>query len=276
MKKLLFGTAGIPLSTPQRTTENGLKHIRKLGLQAMELEFVHSVNITMEKAPLVKKIAEEFDVTPTCHGQYYINLNSLEIAKQKASIQRIVKAAVTADACGAYSMCFHPAFYMKREPKDAYVTVKKNLKQAVQEIRDQGAKIWVRPETAGKFSQFGTLEQLLSLSQEIDGVLPCIDFSHLHAYSQGKLNTYDGFANVLEQVEKACGKEALKNLHCHVQGINFTEKGERNHMIFDDCDFNYKDVMKAFYDFKCAGVIICESPNLETDALTLQKTYNKL
>ena len=59
MKDLLFGTAGIPLSANPRTTSDGIKHVKELGLGCMELEFVHSVNISKEKAPEIKKIAEE-------------------------------------------------------------------------------------------------------------------------------------------------------------------------------------------------------------------------
>ena len=43
--RLLFGTAGIPLSTPDRNTLNGISHVKKLGLGCMELEFVRSINI---------------------------------------------------------------------------------------------------------------------------------------------------------------------------------------------------------------------------------------
>ena len=276
MNSLNFGTAGIPLSTPNRTTENGIKQIKILGLTAMELEFVQNVNISLEKAPIVKKIAEENNVTLTCHGQYFINLNAIEEHKQKASIARIVKAAVVADACGAYSMCFHPGFYLGKPAHETYDLVKQNLIKAVNEVRSQGAEIWVRPEVTGKHSQFGSVDELFKLSSELEGVLPCIDFSHVHARANGKMNTYSEFCEVLEKLEKNCGKTALKNLHCHVQGVNYSEKGERNHLIFSESDFNYQDLMKAFFDFKCEGVIICESPNLETDALTLQKTYSKL
>ena len=54
MKELLFGTAGIPLSANPRTTADGITHVKRIGLGAMELEFVHSVNITKEKAPEIK------------------------------------------------------------------------------------------------------------------------------------------------------------------------------------------------------------------------------
>ena len=58
MKELLFGTAGIPISS-KGPTEQGIADVKKLGLGAMELEFVRSINISREKAPLVKKAAEK-------------------------------------------------------------------------------------------------------------------------------------------------------------------------------------------------------------------------
>ena len=45
MKELLFGTAGIPLSA-KGPTDEGIRHVRKLGLDSFELEFVRSVNIS--------------------------------------------------------------------------------------------------------------------------------------------------------------------------------------------------------------------------------------
>ena len=121
--KLRFGTAGIPLSTPNRTTLNGIAHVKKMGLDNMELEFVHSVNITEAKAPDVRAMAKKHDVTLTCHGQYFINLNSPENHKIEASKERIYKAAKIADLCGAKSMTFHAAFYMKQEPEKVFQMV---------------------------------------------------------------------------------------------------------------------------------------------------------
>lgn len=86
MNKLLFGTAGIPIKMEKRNTLEGIRQVRKLGLECMELEFVRQVNITKQKAPDVKKTAEENNIILTCHGQYYINLNSLD--KEKKSKRR--------------------------------------------------------------------------------------------------------------------------------------------------------------------------------------------
>ena len=85
MKKLLFGTAGIPISTSKPTTLTGIEQVNQLGLHAMELEFVHSVNIKEDKAQFVKEVAEKNNIHLTCHGQYFINLSSLEPEKIVAS-----------------------------------------------------------------------------------------------------------------------------------------------------------------------------------------------
>src|SRR3989339_1603357 len=126
---LRFGTAGIPLSTEDRNTLDGIKHVNTLGLSAMELEFVHSVNIKKENAPLVKQAAEKNDVALSCHGQYFINLNAIEKEKVEASIKRVLNAADVANACGAFSMTFHSAFYLGMPPEKVYENVKENMKR---------------------------------------------------------------------------------------------------------------------------------------------------
>lgn len=273
MKELLFGTAGIPVSTKERNTLNGIERVKDLGLGAMELEFVHSVNISEELVPQVNEAAKKHGVVLTCHGQYYMNLNSKEKAKQKATVQRILKAARIAHMCGAWSLCFHAAFYMGMEKPAVYRTVKESLKDIAKTLHDEGNNIWIRPETTGKGTQFGDLEELLNLSEEVDGVMPCVDFSHFHARTNGKYNTYEEFSQIFQSIEKNLGKKALQEMHMHLAGIAYGEKGEKHHLNLKDSDLKYKELAKALKDFKIRGVLISESPNIEEDALMMKKTY---
>ena len=113
--RLRIGTAGIPIETSRNKgdTISGIKDLRNIHkLEAMELEFVHSVNIGEDKASLVKEAAKKNDIRLTCHGQYYINLNSDDKAKIDASKKRILSAAKRASQCGAWSMVVHAGFYM--------------------------------------------------------------------------------------------------------------------------------------------------------------------
>ncbi len=269
---LRFGTAGIPLCAKGTGTADGIKAVKELGLDAMELEFVHSVNISEENAPKVKAAAEKNDVALTCHGQYYINLNAAEKAKLEASKKRLLNAARIANLCGATSVAFHPGFYMKATKEDAYKKVKDALAEIAGKLKQENNRIWLSPETTGKHSQFGTLKEILRLSQELERVQPCIDYAHLRA--RDGMNSAREFAKVLEDAEKALGKEALKRVHIQFSGVNFSEKGELNHLPLKDCDINYDEIAKTWRDFKIGGIAISESPNIEKDALLMKRSYN--
>ena len=128
----------------------------------------------------------------------------------------------------------------------------------------------------GKVSQFGNLEEILNLCSEVEGLAPCIDFAHLHART-GKYNSYYEFKSVLNQVEKKLGRSALDNLHIHLSGINYNSRsGEIMHLNLRESDLRYDELLQALKEQDVKGVVICESPNLEEDALHLQETYNKV
>lgn len=270
--KLRFGTAGIPLCAKGIGTADGIKAVRQLGLDAMELEFVHSVNISEESAPKVKAAAEENDVALTCHGQYYINLNAEEKAKLEASKKRLLNAARIANMCGARSVAFHPGFYMKVAKEEAYRKIKAAIAEVTGKLKQENNKIWISPETTGKHTQFGNLSEILRLSQELEQVQPCIDYAHLRA--RENFNSKKEFEKVLEETEKALGKDALKRMHIQFSGVNFSEKGERNHMTLQDCDIRYDEIAETWKDFGIKGIAISESPNVEKDALLMKRSYN--
>lgn len=275
MDKLRFGTAGIPLSTPESGTVNGIRQVRKLGLECMELEFVRQVNIKEEKCPEIKAEAQKQDVELTCHGQYFINLNSLELDKITASKKRIYQAARIASLCGAKSLTFHAAYYMNGDKEKVFQAVKQGVREVIDALQKEGHTIMIRPETTGKESQWGDLKEIVRLSEELEQVLPCIDLSHLHARTGGKNNSLAEFREILSLVEKNLGRRALDNMHIHLSGIEYSSKGERWHLNLNQSDFNYKELLQAFKEFNIKGVVISESPNIEGDALLLKREWEK-
>ncbi len=271
--RLFFGTAGIPISTHGNTAD-GVKQVRKLGLDAMEAQFSHGITISEKTAPEVKKAAEENNVIISCHAPYYLNLNAKETEKAKASVKRILVSAERIAKCNGYAVIFHPGYNMGMESETVYNNIKKRIKEIVSILKNKGIEIWLRPETTGRATQFGELKELCRLSQEIENVMPCIDYAHMHA-RQGKNNTKQEFRQMLELIEKTLGKTGLNNMHCHVEGIAYGEKGEKHHLNLKDSDLNYRDLIKTWKEFKIKGVVISESPNIEGDALLMQKLYRK-
>lgn len=271
MDKLNFLTAGIPLRTEPKDYENAFRVLKEMDLDGIELEFVHGVRMSPASQKTVKKASEKFVIT--AHGPYYINLNSKEQEKIDASVVRIIDTALMADKAGAYSITYHAAFYMGNDKKLVYERVAEQTKKIINVVEKENLKVWIRPETTGKSTQWGDLDEVIKLSKEFKQVLPCIDFSHLHARSGGKFNTYDEFCNILDRIGSEIGQYALDNFHMHLAGIAYSDKGERNHLNLKDADMNYKDLLKALKKFNVKGALICESPNIEEDCKLLKEYY---
>jgi deoxyribonuclease-4 len=269
---MLFGTAGVPLASADASTIQGIEHIFQIGLDCQEIEFVNGVKMGLDTARKVALKAAARKVRLSVHAPYFINLNSEDRGKRLQSQERILATARIAHACGAGSAVFHAGFYGKSSPEQTFGEIKRELSQVVSILCSERVPVTLRVETMGKRSQFGSLEEVLVLCREIDGLQPCLDFSHLHA-REGRLNSYDEFSRVLSKVEKKLGQAALRNAHIHISGSHYSEAGELKHLDLAESDFRYDDWIEALGDFDVRGLVICESPNREEDALMLKKLY---
>lgn len=272
---IIFGTAGAPHSAKGTGSAEAAAQVRRLGLGAMELEFVYGVHMGKQAAEEVRKAADKNNIVLSVHAPYYINLNSKEKAKIEASKKRILDSARIGALAGARKVTFHPAFYGGMGKGEAMNNVVHALEEIIATLKKEKIKITLSPETTGKGAQLGSLEETLEMCERVKGLEPMIDFAHLHARGNGCMKTERDFEQALEKV-RGTNSSFLKNLQMHVSGIKYSEKGERNHLNLEDSDFKYKAMFSALKGFGVSGVIICESPNLEDDALLMQKYYARL
>ncbi len=268
---LLFGTAGTPVSSKENDSLSGIMRVHELGLGCMELEFVRGVRMGEQTARRVGELAKQLDIRLNVHAPYYINLNGDDETLIRSK-ERILNSARIGYLCGAKSVVIHAGFCLGKTRREVYGKIKSQLIGIREQLKSEGVDITLRIETMGRNSQFGSLDEVLEIT-EVDGVLPCIDFSHLHALT-GKNNSRDEFDMILSRVEERLGKEGLDNMHIHVSGIEYSDKGEKRHLVFAESDFKYKELAQAFADFDIQGMVISESPNLEEDALAMKMEYD--
>ena len=274
--KLNFLTAGMPLSTGKGGYPRAFEILKEMNLDGMEVEFVHGVRMNDQTRQLLKETSQEQGFLLTSHGPFYINLNSQEEEKVDASVQRIIETVQAASDFGGYSITYHAAFYMGADKETVYNQVKVQTQKIIEALKKADIKVWIRPETTGKATQWGDYEEIIRLSKEFDMVLPCIDFSHIHARTGGEYNTYDEFCKILDRISTELGQKAIENFHAHLAGIEYTAKGEKKHLILQESDMNYKDLLKAMKSFGVKGALVCESPNIETDTKILRDYYYSL
>ncbi|MBM3144190.1 MAG: TIM barrel protein [Chloroflexi bacterium] len=273
-----FGTVGSPTSTPRKPggSVGAVIHTRALGLSCLELGWVHSVRVSEQTCANIKAAGEEHDVAISVHAPYFINLNADDEEWPK-SRKRLMDAAHFGNLAGATDIVFHPGSYFGNPPEEVLPLAIERLRGCIAELRAAGNPAILRPEIMGKSAMLGSLEDTLEMSLAIEGVEPCLDFPHLHARAgDGSRNSYEEWVAALEAYEDALGAGSLQRLHIHLSGIEYTPKGEKEHLPVAESDLNLAAILSALKDFGCRGRILCESPILEEDALLIKEKWNEI
>lgn len=275
--KFRFGTVGSPIATPKPGgSVTAIKYSRSIGLDCLELGWVQSVRVSEETCKMIRESADAEDVAISVHAPYFINLNANDEEWPK-SRKRLMDAAYFGNLAGATDIIFHPGSYFGAEPKEVLKTALPRLLGCVEELRAAGNPVLLRPETMGKGAMLGSFEDTLAMATDIQGVLPCIDFAHLHARpGDGSMNSYDEWNALLEQMKAELGQTALQQLHIHLSGIEYGEKGEKNHLPIAESDLDLRGLFEALKLHDAGGRILCESPIMEEDALYMKKTWQQV
>lgn len=275
-----FGTVGAPPTTPAPGgTAIAIRHMKELGFGHLEIAWTQSVRVTDETCAQIKAASVDRGISLSVHAPYFINLNSQTDELMGKSDERLLAAARKGFLAGAYDIVFHPGSYHTQDPEIVYQRAKTKMIELTGILKSEGVSVFLRPETMGKVAMFGTLEECVRLSAEVPGVLPAIDWAHLHARrGDGTFNTYEEFAAALELIKRELGDHGIKHMHCHMSGIEYTKKGEKQHIPLNEADFKYRDLLSAMLDYGCEGTIGVEAPEPfhVADAMTLQATYRRL
>ncbi len=268
-----FGPAGIPYNFKQlkAPTSELPSFLRDEGLDALEYEAVRwgqKPQINHEEANKLGANAAKHDVWLTMHSSYYINLLSSPETVE-ASKKRLLATAQAAKWMQAHTIAFHPGYYTRKQShtKDLQ-DCKKALGKVVEIMRQTGVEANLGPETSGKLSQLGSLEEIVTICESVEQTQPVIDWAHLHARQRGSLRTADDFQKVVETVEKRLGTEAAKNLHCHFSHIEYTFRGERRHHPLEALGYGpkFEPLAEIIVDQGLTPVIISETPFTDEDA----------
>lgn len=250
------------------------------GLNAYEYAAGHGVSIGEATARAIGNQAAEHGVAVSIHAPYYINCGSPEEEKQLSSIDYLLKSARAVDWMGGNRVIFHVGSPGKRRREAAFEDAAKVVSAARTALDEAGLEhIFLCPETMGRPSQLGTLDEILFLCKNDDRMIPAIDFGHLHAAGCGCMTDESSFEKVICAMLDALGYERCRHFHSHFSKIAYTAKGERQHMTFADPGFgpDFIHLAPCLKRHALEPTIICESRGTQADdALIMKEIYSSL
>jgi len=269
--KVFLGPAGLPMASEGNTID-GIRKVKELGLNAMEIEFVRQVYMNEKTAEETNQVAKENEVRLSVHAPYYINLCSKDAKVIKESKERILKSLLIGEIAGADAVAVHAAYYSGLAPEQAYDKLKENVLDILDKARSKGIKhIKFGLETMGKESQFGSLDEITKLCKDIGSkqLVPYIDWGHLFVRGEGRID----YREVFDKLEIL----KLDHINSHFEGVGKNKKGE---FVDEHVPINshppFEPLAKEILKRKLSITIISESPILEQDSLKMKLVFKKV
>ncbi len=274
-----FGPAGTGDSFKAQGFKSSLQvpdYLVNIGLDHFEYQCGRGVNIGLDKAEELGKIAKSKGITLSLHAPYYISMSSIEEEKRLNSINYILASAKAVYAMGGDRIVVHTGSCGKISREEALILAKDTMLLAQKALDDEGlSNIHICPETMGKVNQLGTLFEVLELCKLDERIIPCIDFGHLNARDLGIIKTKDDFEKILLTVKNELGEERFKNFHSHFSKIEYTTGGEKRHLTFEDDVFgpDYEPLMELVAKYGLSPTFVCESAGTQAEDAKAMKEY---
>ncbi len=251
--------------------------IAEQGLNAYEYAAGHGLSLRPEIARKIGAAAREAGVSISIHAPYYISCGNAD--KAESSIRYLIESARAVAAMGGTRVVFHPGSPGNLSRAEAIRIMLSTISQARRRLDEEGLEdIFLCPETMGRPSQLGTMDEVLLICREVERTLPTVDFAHLHAAGGGALNREADFEAVIQRLMDGIGSAGFRRFHAHFSHISYTAKGEKCHMTFSDSgygpDFSLLAPILVKYDLE--PTIICESRGTQADdAMIMKRLYSE-
>mgnify|MGYP000976667940 CR=1 FL=1 len=257
------------------------EYVAKMGLNAYEYQGGRGIKISKQSAAELGAEAKKHNVRLSVHAPYYISLSSTESEKRDNSIEYILQSARAVNFMGGDRIIVHSGSCSKISREQAVELAMETMSRALKALDGENlSHIRVCPETMGKINQLGTLDEVLQLCSLDERMLPCIDFGHINARTNGSLKTFDDFKAIFDKIENALGISRLREFHSHFSKIEYTANGgEKRHLTFEDNIYgpDFEPVAELVLQKNCSPVIICESAGTQAeDAAEMLKIYSGL
>jgi len=290
---LKLGPAGVPLSCKGRTIVEGMDDITVLGLDAMEVQTVRTIQPQhFDQYWQAGILSWKSDFEMNMHGPYYAELlgNKRERNRTLSKMETSLQAG---KIINARHLTFHVGPYGEYEPGTAaneqVANVMSGIVERVREVwgveeeeEDYAAFPWVHEsepslvgiETSGRQELWGTVEEVLEVCNHVEGTVPVLNMGHIHARGHGRLRTSEDYAELFDQARETYGGSTF---YCHFAGVEHRMGNALHYTQIKKSDLKFEPFAEYLAE---EGdwmdiTIISDSPLLEHDAMYMLQHYDK-
>ena len=290
---LKLGPAGVPLSCKGRTIVEGMDDITVLGLDAMEVQTVRTIQPQhFDQYWQAGILSWKSDFEMNMHGPYYAELLGSKRERNR-TLSKMETSLQAGKIINARHLTFHVGPYGEYSPgEEANEQVANVMSGVVERVRevwgveeeeeDYAAFPWVHEaepslvgiETSGRQELWGTVEEVLEVCNHVEGTVPVLNMGHIHARGHGRLRTSEDYAELFDQARETYGGSTF---YCHFAGVEHRRGNALHYTQIKKSDLKFEPFAEYLAE---EGdwmdiTIISDSPLLEHDAMYMLQHYDK-
>ena len=210
---------------------------------------------------MLGELARELDIRLSLHTPYYMDLVSNGELTEK-SLDYIVWGGILANEVDADIVVNHVGLYENLSKKDAMKNVVNNVKHLKKRYRELKLKPKLGFEVSGKQILFGSLDEIISLTKKVKGILPIVNFAHIHARENGSLKEQKDFQVIFEKIEPFMKGD----YYVEFSGVEHENGNELRLTPIKKGDLKFETLATVIYENEYNVTVISCSPLLEHDA----------
>jgi deoxyribonuclease IV len=230
------------------------------GYRAVEIGFVSGFWLSYDDAPELAAAMRERDIVVSVHAPLAAFMGHVEREKKfKMALGMLDHTAGLAKAVGAEVIVFHPGFLLGRDHEQTIHDVVDQLGDLRARLEPKDRLVPFGIEVMGRVRDFGSLDDVLEISRQVDFVQPVLDFAHMHATSDGAYTDVDAFASALEAAHEAMTPGVP--FHIHFSDIAYANRNETKHLPYGEGTLRAEPLREALSRFERPATVISESPD---------------
>jgi deoxyribonuclease IV len=257
MGEIRLGPSGLP-DLP--SFEDMAAWLAAEGYSAVEIGFVSGFWLSYDDAPELAAALRERDIVVSVHAPLAAFMGHVEREKKfKMALGMLDHTAGLAKAVGAEVIVFHPGFLLGRDREQTIHDVVDQLGDLRARLESKDRLVPFGIEVMGRVRDFGSIDDVIEISRQVDFVQPVLDFAHMHATSDGAYTDVDAFASALEATDEVM--QPGVPFHIHFSDIAYANRNETKHLPYGEGTLRAEPLRDALTRFDRPATVISESPD---------------
>jgi len=217
------------------------------------------------------RMGREMDVELSMHTPYYMDLASNSELTERC-IDNVRWAGIMADQMDGGIVATHLGLYGEGNRKQAKKAIVDNVAEIMGWWEDNKLRPLLGLETSGRQEVFGSLDEILELCDDVKGLVPVINFAHVHAREGGGLREPQDFGALLDKVRSSVDG----HFYTHFSGVEHEGGNEKRITPIKKGDLKFEPLAEYLAEENPDITIISSSPLLEHDAMYMKVIYERV